>query len=156
MVCLKAKVMSKKKKSLEYYYYDACALEGEEALSEIINKRIPNAILSHLSLGEAYGVSLSKGKEKSECFIELIDRISNYIKIVGNDNIDNVFEVVRDEIPRLSITDAIHVATAIKYKCRTLRTLDKDLKGKDGKKILQLGNRFNISTFSISSIPLKK
>lgn len=148
--------MSKKKKAPEYYYYDACTLEGEETFSEIINKRIPNAVLSHLSLGEAYGVSLSKGKKKSECFVELIDRISDYIKIVGNDNINKEFEAVNDEVPRLSITDAIHIATAIKYKCKSIRTLDRDFKGIDRKKILRLGNKFNISTFSISAISSKK
>ena len=114
-------------------------------------KRIPNAILSHLSLGEAYGVSLLKGKKKLECFIELIDRISDYIKIVGNDNINKEFEAVNDEIPRLSITDAIHIATAIKYKCKSIRILDRDFKGINKKKILKLGTKYNIPIFSISS-----
>jgi len=155
-VFLKIKVMLKKKKVLEYYYYDACALEGERAFDEIINKRLPNAILSHLSLGEAYGTCLSKGEEKSKSFIDLIDKISSYIKIVGNDNIDNVFEVVRNEVPRLSITDAIHFATAIKYKCKNLRTSDGDLKRINRKKVLLVSNKFNISTFSISSIPSRK
>ncbi|MCK4501002.1 PIN domain-containing protein [Candidatus Babeliales bacterium] len=153
---LKIKIMPKKKKVLEYYYYDACALEGERAFDEIINKKIPNAILSHLSLGEAYGVCLTKGEEKSKSFIELIDKINSYIKIVSNDNIDNIFEVVRDEVPRLSITDAIHFATAIKYKCKNLRTLDGDLKGINREKVLLVSNKFNVSAFSISSIPSRK
>lgn len=153
---LKIEIMPKKKKVLEYYYYDACALEGEKAFAEIINKRIPSAILSHLSLGEAYGSCLSKSKEKSDSFLNLINRIKSYIKIVGNDNINGEFDSVINEIPRLSITDAIHVATAIKYGCKNIRTLDSDLFKADKKKISKLGTKYNIPIFSISSISSKK
>lgn len=147
--------MSKKGKKLRVrWYYDACALEGEGTIYEIVNtRRYPKeSVLSHLSLGEAYGNCFLGGKEKSEAFIELIEKLRRHITIIKNDGIDNQFEEVKAKIPALSITDAIHLATALKNDCSLIRTIDRDLYGIEKNKVHDLGKKFGIEEFSISNM----
>lgn len=116
---------------MERWYYDACTLDSKDTYSQIVNKKTPprESIISHLSLGEAFAGSHRKGKEASGTFAELIEALRDYIKIVGNDGIESELSVVRQQIGRISLTDAAHLATALKCGCIILRTSDQDLLG---------------------------
>ncbi len=135
-------------------------LRGTSNFFEIINGRHSiKPVLSHLSLGEAFGNCFLKGKEKAGAFIGLIEKLRDYISIIENDGIDNQFEEVKNQVPALSalsITDAIHVATALKNGCSVLRTFDRDLYGIAKCKVRNLGNKFDIPEFSISKMNSEK
>lgn len=152
--------MSNNNSSKERWYYDACALdEGKNTYAEIINKNFPKtALISYLSLGEAYGNCYKKSKTKAEALLELIEKLRNYIEIVDNDGIEDIFEEIQDEFDtnRLSITDSIHLATAIFHKCDILRTADRDLYGLDPRKILKLSENFDLKRFKITKIGIKR
>lgn len=134
------------------YYYDACALESSsEIYKEIVNGRANDHIVSHLSLGEAYGSCLYKGTEQSEGFIGLITSIKSYIKIVGNDVPEDLLTDIKNDISSLSATDTIHVATAIREGCSVLKTTDNDLLGGGiPKKCNDLGKKYSISNFTVA------
>lgn len=149
----------------EKWYYDACALDsGLETYSEIINKNHPiKPIVSHLSLGEAYGNCHGriKSKEASEAFIDLINRLKalNKLNIVGNDGINDIFDEIRNDIPHLSITDLMHLATAIKNKCNIFRTIDDDfinLSDINKKKIKEIAEKSYTPNFVIRRVGRKK
>ncbi len=153
----------KNKKVLEKWYYDACTLEGEISYYKIINRKYPKeAIISHLSLGEAYGNCFSKGKDEASAFINLIEALRDYIKIVGNDSIDDILEKIKAQIPRLTMTDAIHLATALTNGCKIFVTTDSDFCGlKEEEKyrikseICKFGKVF-VSGFSINDLRKKR
>ena len=86
-------------------------------------------IVSHLSLGEAFVNCLRKSEEQAKAFIDFINKLYPYLRLVGNHDIEKQFESVRHKCPNLSITDTIHLSTALRYKCETLRTNDKYLYG---------------------------
>jgi hypothetical protein len=125
----------KKDEIVEKWYYDANSLDdGKGVYGEILNKHPKKTIISHLAIGEAYGNCLGDGKEKSEAFIRLMDSLMKIkdrkiIQIVGNDGINVQLDKVREKMDRLSITDAIHLATALKHGCCMFKTSDRDLKG---------------------------
>lgn len=117
---------------MERWYYDACALDSKlGTYSQIVNKKNPprETIISHLSLGEAFANSHRKGKEVSETFAELIENLRGFFRLEGNDGIESELTVIQGEVARISLTDAVHLATALKYDCNILRTTDKDLLG---------------------------
>ena len=136
------------------FYYDACTLDyDKKTFDEIINKNKKfniKSLVSHLSLGEAYGSSKHKGKDVESSFTDLVAKLGDYLTVVCNDGIEKELDKVKDIFPALSITDAIHVATALKYKCSVLRTTDKDLFDLPSKKVNQLGTYFSMPDFSIS------
>lgn len=142
------------KKVNERFYYDACTLDyDKKTFDEIINKNKKfniKSLVSHLSLGEAYGNCKRKGLNVENSFTDLVAKLGNYLTVVCNDGIEKEFKKVKEMFPTLSITDAIHVATAIKYECSVLRTTDRDLFGLPSKKVTQLGTHFSIPNFSIS------
>lgn len=142
----------------EVWYYDACALDSSKnTYAEIINKNNKHlSVVSHLSLGEAYGNSHLKSKEVVASFVGLIDKLSDYLTIVSNDGIDNIFHQIRDKFSRLSITDAMHVATAIANGCVILRTTDRDLTGMDKKKLSDIAKDFHLDRFSVTEVQEKK
>lgn len=149
---------SKNGKPLEKWYYDACTLEGEETYKEIVNNRYhkeAEAVVSHLSLGEAYGNCFFKGEKKLNAFIDLINSLKGYVRIIGNDHIDEKLIKIK-EILKLSITDAIHIATALNSGCRVLRTTDPDIYKIDKASIQKIIKEFEIPEFIISKMNGKK
>jgi predicted nucleic acid-binding protein len=122
------------------YYYDAGALHDEdvkELFQEMINldRKSITPMMSHLSMGEALGnVCYKKGREQAEAFAALIYDIQKFVKIVGNDKIDEELEVVSSEFSGIGVTDAVHLATAIKYACEVFRTSDDNLSKRITKK----------------------
>ena len=111
-------------------------------------------LISHLALGEAYGKCCSRSKEAEQAFLELISKIREHIKIVDNTVSNKLFNDIRKICPRGHITDLIHLATAIKYKCENLRTADRDLYGIDKKRIQQLGKKYGIKNFRITEVKI--
>lgn len=113
------------------WYYDACVLDHEkykEIYSEIINKDdLRINYVSHLSIGEAYGRCLSKGEEQAAAFISLINTLKDYIRIIGNDARPDIFNKVREKYTCLRLCDAVHLSTAIGYRCHILKTNDHNL-----------------------------
>lgn len=154
--------MAKKKNDpSQKWYYDACALENEMILKEIMkmNRKYPRLhIISHLSLGEAYGSCCNKGKEAASSFLDLmeklLDRYFENIKIVGNDCPKKIIDYIRKNFV-LSITDALHLATAVKNKCCILRTTDYHLYNLSKQKIRGLKEKFNLSQFAITEMKRK-
>jgi predicted nucleic acid-binding protein len=148
--------MIKKKKRREgpKWYCDACVLEKDIIFKEITNNTPKKPIISHLALGEAYGNCLKKGIRKANSFIEFINLLKKekYLNTIGNDNIEKVFnEIMNNDEIRMSITDAMHLATAIKNKCCIFKTTDKnDFKGTNKKKIKEIAKKYDIDDFSIS------
>jgi predicted nucleic acid-binding protein len=150
----------KSRKARERWYYDACTLDKKNVYFEIINKKRPKeAIISHLSLGEAYGNCHIKGKQpRSEAlsafsgFIEEL-RLGGHITIVGNDDIEDELDDIRDMFKDLSITDAIHLATAIKYKCGVFVTTDHDFLKLPKNELNKLAERFELDKLVIIKMP---
>ena len=138
------------------HYYDACTLEQRMAYTEIINRKNPNfSVISHLSLGEAYGNEFAKGEVASRAFTNLIEKMRDYFHLAGNDGVDAILLKVKEYFPRLSITDAIHLSTAIKNQCLAFRTADLDLYGLDDKKVKKLASEFELPNFCISKMDNK-
>ncbi|MBI4149723.1 PIN domain-containing protein [Candidatus Woesearchaeota archaeon] len=126
------------------WYYDACTLTNKEELVEILNayqKRNVVPIISHLCIGEAFANSHLKSQERLEAFMELMRNLRDHINIVGNDGIDSQLEYVREIFPSLSITDKIHLATALRHKCEIINTKDGDFLGQSKRKLDQLANK---------------
>jgi len=148
----------------EKWYYDACVLDDRDVYSDIINKRPPkDSYISHLALGEAFGNCLLKSEEAATAFFELISKLQGYINIVGNDNIDHIFKSINEDPSiRLSITDAIHLATAFKYECIVFVTADKgDFINMSHKTVQNIASKFypksmiNGKAFSFKAFPQK-
>ena len=136
---------NKKSNNKQRWYYDACVLDHDKNIySYIINKDdIRENIISHLALGEAYGNCCIKGLDQAEAFAELIRTLHKYIKIVGNEVKDNIFEKVRRQFPNLKIPDATHLATALENKCDILLSADCDLCNLDKNKVIELAKDCN-------------
>lgn len=135
------------------WYYDSCTLDRKEAYAEIINAARKYGIVcltSYLGIGEAHGTCLVKGEEQTEALLELLSKLGQMMRIVDNDDIDKELSEVRKEFPSLTFTDAIHLATAIKYKCENLRTNDQDLIGLPKKKVLEVAQKHGCPKFAIS------
>ena len=141
--------------SLDRWYYDACVLDkSKSAYAEMFNRHYPiKAVISHLALGEAFANSHRRGNEVADAFMSLVRDLSPYIEIVGNDGCDAILHDVKREFQHLSITDALHVATAIKNNCVNLRTIDRDLYGiPQRKKLQEIGVKFGLRSFSITKM----
>ena len=158
------KKTQKNNKNIERWYYDACAIDSEKHIyGEIVSKKNPiKPIISHLALGEAYGNCCYKYKKnynKIDAFCTLIGSLVELhcVEFIGNDDIDSIFTEIKNNFGRLSITDAIHLSTAIKSECNILRTTDPDLLGIPGKKITDFCEKsFGIKNFKITKIKNKK
>lgn len=136
----------------ERWYYDACVLDkNKSAYAEMFN-RTPTIqpIISHLSFGEAFANSYMKGQEKLDAFVSLITNLKTYIKVVQNDGSEKVLQEVRATFPALSITDAIHMATALENNCICIKTTDRDFCGLNSKKLNELGTKYSIPCFYIN------
>lgn len=137
-------------------YYDACALEGEGVIREIINHGNANqVIISHLALGEAYGNCLIKNEDIKNAFIKLVNDLLSFVKIVGNDGAESYLSDTQEIIGRISITDAMHIATALHHRCEVIRTRDRDFCGLDNSKLKELGEKYSIPNFAVSEIDNK-
>jgi len=149
-----AKKHKSSKKSKPKWYFDACALRKErKTIDEIRARHIRKDILiSYLALGEAYGSCCSENKDVEQAFKELIEEIRKYILVIKNDISNKLFEDVRSKCDRISIADAIHLATALKYKCENLITADRDLYGLSKNTKKELCNKYGISNFTITKM----
>ncbi|MFT4326546.1 MAG: PIN domain-containing protein [Candidatus Woesearchaeota archaeon] len=113
-------------------YLDACALhESKSMLGQLYSKKSKEKIqpiTSHLSLGEAIGNILYKKHADPKVFVESIEKFiaKGILKITGNDDVKKYMEAINLHI-RLSETDTMHVATAIKNKCDIFITTDSDI-----------------------------
>ena len=127
------------------WYYDACTLDPNlGTFGEIVNKRA-TAYTSNLALGESFANSLRKDPESLESFIDLIKKLRETgieINIVGNDEI-------KELCSRLSLTDSVHLATALREGCCVFRTIDSDFDDVTTDIQKQLANKHGMSTFSI-------
>jgi len=136
------------------WYYDACTLDrSKSSYAEMFNNRHrPRAVISHLSFGEAYANSHLKGPEQADAFVKLMNSLSQYIEVVGNDGCDLIFSRVREIFPRLSLTDAIHIATAIGNHCVIIRTTDQDMHGLSRTGLNDLAKEFSLPGLSITQM----
>ncbi|MFH1392440.1 MAG: PIN domain-containing protein [bacterium] len=101
-----------------------------------------------LALGEAYANSyIKKDEEKLRAFLCLMDLLRGRISIISNDYAEEEFEKAKEKFPRLSISDALHIATAIKHSCSIFKTADRDIYGLNPCKIyvLALMTRINLT-----------
>jgi hypothetical protein len=92
----------------------------------------------------------------SVAFMELMTALGPYFEVVENDICDGVIAEVRVEFPRLSITDAMHLATAIEAKCVVVRTSDADLYGLSHKQLNKLGAKYGLPHFSVTKMAFKR
>lgn len=141
------------------WYYDACTLDASlithrEILDNRKNHKI-RAVTSHLGIGEAYSKCRLKGNEQLMAFAELVNLLKNHLDAPGNDGIEEELNFIRVECPRLSITDAIHFATALHLNCSNLRTTDPDLYSIGRKTVQKIAKKFNCKNFSITQIEFK-
>ncbi len=151
--------MRREKKVKEKWYYDACTLDDDiDIYDEIINKNKQfhrGSLVSHLSLGEAYGNCHNKDELMADAFIDLIKSLGDRIQIIGNDSIEKQFKKVKSKFTKLSITDAMHLATALKHLCSVFRTIDPDLYKLPHKKVAELGTECGMPRFCVSKIGTK-
>lgn len=139
----------------EKWYYDACTLDQKNCYYDIVNKKPPKkAVISHLALGEAYGNCHVKKKNPIGAISALAGlieklRLGNYIKIVGNDNVDKELKFIKESSLRLSITDSVHLATAVKERCCVVVSTDSDFLRAPKKKLFKLKENFSLSKLVI-------
>jgi len=138
----------------ERWYYDACALDGgKSAYAEMFNTHNPiHPIISHLSFGEAYAAAHLKGEEAIGGFTSLMLALRPFVHVVQNDGRDGILQRVREQFPRLTITDAVHVATAIENRCVVIRTVDPDLLGLPPAELNALGAEFGLPHLSVTEM----
>ncbi len=143
----------KKNRGRERWYYDSCALDyDKEIYGEMTSKKNPIVpVVSHLSLGEAYGNCHRKGRPQEEAFLSLMRIVGSKIEIVGNDVADKILNEVRTTFPRLSITDSVHLATAIIAKCSIFRTMDDDF-DLDAGEVAKLAANHSVPNFKIRKL----
>lgn len=141
----------KGKKTKQRWYYDACVLDKEKNIfGNIVNKdHLRENIISHLALGEAYGNCLNKGEAQANAFIDLINSLKKYIRIVGNDAPKEILDKVKDKFKILRLADAVHLATAIEYECDVFKTSDSDLYKFSKREINELSQDCNGTNLSI-------
>lgn len=154
--------MSKEKKDDESlldhktkWYYDSNALDSESGVyREIINLKDYStvAVTSHLALGEALGNTLKKGEEKFNAFVELIRTLKDVLLVLGHDDINGLFQDVRACYTALSITDSIHLATAIKEQCTQFKTSDNDFLGLKDEGLKQFAMKHGCETFCCKDV----
>ncbi len=117
----------------EKWYYDACTLDHKlTTYGEIINDE-HISITSNLAIGEGCANCLLKwnnikGYDVLDSFIDLLKKLrdQDLLKIVGNNDIESILARNKESVPRLSVTDSIHLATALREKCCIFRTIDND------------------------------
>jgi predicted nucleic acid-binding protein len=109
------------------WYYDACTLDKKTNIyHEIINRTEKRSIISHLAIGEAYGSCRVKGADQASAFIELIRSLDAHIEVVGNDIKRRGVDIatIKDAFPKLTLSDLVHLATAIDLGCSIMKTSD--------------------------------
>lgn len=145
---------NRKKEKSEKWYYDASSLLHENAYDEIINQTPPRkSVVSHLALGETYArLHNEKKTGAAEAFAQLIEKAGRFIEIQHHQGIDKIFKQVRSEFPALSLTDAIHLSTAIRNSCCILKSEDRDLCGLSPKRL----KNFIVSTSNLKSFAILK
>jgi len=151
-----------KKEPSEKWYYDACTLDDKlNTYAEIINYG-HKSYTSHLAIGEACANCLLKaGKTRDyellDLFIDLLKKLRNLgvLEIVGNDGVDVLLSKINEILPAFSITDSIHLATALREQCCIFRTTDKDFIGLTNTISKQLSYASGIAKFNISFMSSK-
>jgi len=157
--------MPKRKKVEGRLYYDACVLD-ESLYDDIFqetgkSQHIVIAVISHLALGEALGNMLNDGgSDEVKLFIDFLDKLqrSGRLEIVGNDEIDEVFERINGCLRPNNFTDTVHISTAITHKCSNLVSSDRDIVGLDKKKknrLKEVARDFSVDGFHITKRPRK-
>lgn len=139
------------------WYYDACVLSGNlKVQQQIVNSNPANkikAITSHLAIGEALGSIVYKKKEPVDAFINLITTYhrTGYLTIMGNDKLEKYLALIKKQSFELDLTDAIHLAAALKKKCERLISSDKHFDYSKAK-YHDLGNRCGIKNFCFEKV----
>jgi len=109
-------------------YFDACALESRILYNDFYtnNKYNNSFFVSHLSVGEAF--CNCKDSEQRNAFISLFNNLEKDYKLqtIENDNCDKIFYNIKNYFDRFSLTDSLHLATAIHYKYDVFYTTDRD------------------------------
>ena len=77
------------------------------------------------------------------------------LEIVGNDGVDVLLSKINEILPAFSITDSIHLATALREQCCIFRTTDKDFIGLTNTISKQLSYASGIAKFNISFMSSK-
>lgn len=143
------------------WYYEACTLDLEPVMREIINLDTHStiAMTSHLALGEAFGNCRMKGQDKLSALNDLIGNMGDKLKIVGNDGVHEIYMKLRNEFSRITETDLLHLATAIFNGCVQFNTADpdiKDLPSSSKRKIKEIAQEYNCSDFAIRPFEVPK
>ena len=138
-------------------YYDSCTIENTSTYENILKQQKDfknESFISHLCIGEAVGnIFHKKGYKAVSDFVELYSRMVKVgLKVIGNDGIKEILNEVSEKFPELSVTDSIHLATSIKWKCNNLITSDHDLCDLDKGKVRKLGKDFGISSLKIKKV----
>ncbi|MCK5476558.1 MAG: PIN domain-containing protein [Candidatus Aenigmarchaeota archaeon] len=142
------------------WYYDACALDKKVDIYNKIyscKKRNTISLTSALSIGEAYKNCYYKGNDQVNDFVSLINKMSSKygLEIVSNKDIDKQFTKIREKFDHLSITDAIHFATAIRHECEILVSIDNDFTGLNKKDVEGVAKELGLKKFSILDLNKK-
>lgn len=138
------------------WYYDACVLDANKRVYTEISKNLEEknicAVTGHLGLGEAHtNVLHKKGREEATALIDLLHNLNEagHFFLVNHDDITEILQQIRTKFNNLSLSDAIHLATAIYNKCEVLRTKDRDLWGIPHDKIKLFAKQYDINNFEI-------
>ena len=134
-------------------YYDA-NMFIRKCVGEIVNNNSSKGVASitgHLALGEAFGTARRKGQEELESLLGVIEHLGSYLRVVSHDGINDHLALVLEIFPRLAMSDAIHLATALSNDCEILRSSDGDLYGLDKHKLERLCSECGSNKLLISS-----
>ena len=111
------------------WYLDANALTSGSAMAICVNAKQHNALglVTHLALGEALGNVIDKhGMDKADLLFDLVQRLraDGKIHFHSFDSFASILDEVRKDFDRLSLTDAVHLSSAIGFKCAKFMTSD--------------------------------
>lgn len=132
--------MSKKKnRNMTRRYYDACALDQYYEIINLEKDHSTEAWTSHLGIGEAIFNIIDKtdkdADKKIPAFVEyIVDLVRvKRLKVIGHDNIGDWLSKISECLSILQLSDAVHLATALKNDCVAFRTTDTDFTARERK-----------------------
>lgn len=91
-------------------------------------------------------------EEAVHSFVDLILKLQGYLTIVQHDDVVTIFDQVRERFPRLSLSDAVHLATAIKCRCCVFKTSDHDFHGIGSVIKRFVEEKFSINYFGVLEV----
>ncbi|NQU78623.1 PIN domain-containing protein [Candidatus Woesearchaeota archaeon] len=151
------------------HYYDACTLDvNEDIYRKLLNAKNGKIqpVTSHLSIGEAVGnvcfkldkriksgkLDEDQARNDLNLFVTHLFNCQSagLLKVVGNDGVEKILEVVLSKFGGLDLTDCVHLATAMREDCNVLLTMDGEfVKRTKKKRVKEVADEVGLNSVSV-------